>query len=760
MMTLEPVIVERLREVLTDIENAGKLLSRQKLDGCYARFRDRFGPEVLAGLDGEQLLETMHAHGNHDSLVYWLEFKDDEELPARFGSIAGGSALKFGLYRSTESGEWMAGHPRAKETLSTDQAIAKARQHRDELVKGCKILDQLPDGATDKDYAKLQDDLSSAASSVSDSAWGHKYFHMLFPDKLDDFHSPVYQRFHLVKMLVTPPDQDGRYICADRYVAAASELGIPMNHLTSALNEMDGRPCQYWRIGTRLGGEDSIWPLMQETECVAVGWGKLESLADIQYDAASKERIRGMIQESYGGDARIVGRKTQELFNFVTRVTEGDVVLACDGEQVLGVGDVTGPYFFEKSDAPHRHPVEWRSIETWKIPVREGLRTTVCELKKHPANRIEAERRLLGAQSDAPRAKSIRTRLPGLHARIYDILTRKSQVILYGPPGTGKTYWAGLSAQEMAARFNFHKAWSELSDDQIGELVGTGDSCRGYVRICCFHPAYGYEDFIEGYRPISTEGQLHFEMRDGIFKRLCDDASHQPDKRFYLLIDEINRGDIPRIFGELLTVLEKTKRGKKITLPVSGRTFVVPENVYVIGTMNTADRSIALLDTALRRRFGFIELMPDLELLKDVVVAGIPVALWLKRLNQRICEHVGRDARNLQVGHTYFLEGSQPITTFPQFATVVREDIIPLLEEYCYEDYSVLEKILGPALVASDSLSIRDDLFAGAEETNLIAALLAPCPDISTSTQAVDAEPDVPAEDGAGEDEETDEATN
>src|SRR5215203_6742640 len=109
---------------------------------------------------------------------------------------------------------------------------------------------------------------------------------------------------------------------------------------------------------------------------------------------------------------------------------------------------------------------------------------------------------------------------------------------------------------------------------------------------------------------------------------------------FLLIIDEINRGDIPRIFGELLTVLEKDKRGHPVTLPLSRAPFRVPDNVYLIGTMNTADRSIALLDTALRRRFGFIELMPDSSVLGDAVVTGIPVGLWLDALNRRICEHI------------------------------------------------------------------------------------------------------------------------
>jgi len=258
--------------------------------------------------------------------------------------------------------------------------------------------------------------------------------------------------------------------------------------------------------------------------------------------------------------------------------------------------------------------------------------------------------------------------------------------------------------------------------------------------MCSFHPAYGYEDFLEGFRPEAVNGQMHFTLRDGVFKTLCKDAQLRPDWRFYLIIDEINRGDIPRIFGELLSVLEKNKRGKAILLPLTGKAFHVPDNVYVIGTMNTADRSIALLDTALRRRFGFIELMPDSSVLGDTVVGSIPLGPWLHALNERICDYIGRDARNLQIGHSYLLEDGRPIGDFSTFVKVMQDDILPLLEEYCYEDYTRLEKILGPSLVDRQKQQFRQELFDASNRDQLVQALLAPCPDIIASTQAVSSE--------------------
>jgi 5-methylcytosine-specific restriction protein B len=219
----------------------------------------------------------------------------------------------------------------------------------------------------------------------------------------------------------------------------------------------------------------------------------------------------------------------------------------------------------------------------------------------------------------------------------------------------------------------------------------------------------------------------------------------KPDKQFFLLIDEINRGDIPRIFGELLTVLEKDKRGAPILLPLLEKPFVVPANVLVLGTMNTADRSIALLDAALRRRFAFIELMPDSGALRGVSIEGLPIGPWLDELNKRVLRHAGRDARNLQVGHSYLMGGSAPIQDAERFAHVLRDDIIPLLQEYCYEDYEALERILGATIVQRDSKRINDSLFDAAHRADLFRALLSAFDETITATAAA-GETDVTAE--------------
>jgi 5-methylcytosine-specific restriction protein B len=189
-----------------------------------------------------------------------------------------------------------------------------------------------------------------------------------------------------------------------------------------------------------------------------------------------------------------------------------------------------------------------------------------------------------------------------------------------------------------------------------------------------------------------------------------------------------------------------------LILPVSGNIFQVPENIMIIGTMNTADRSIALLDTALRRRFGFIELMPDVDVLEDNVLEGIPLRLWLKTLNQRICKNIGKDARNLQIGHAYLMHNGKTINSFKKFAQIIQEDIIPLLEEYCYEDYAILEKLLGTALIDNAQMRIRNEIFEDTDTKKLTTALLATCPELSTSEPSVDSELEDEADEEGNED--------
>lgn len=235
-LRLHPKVVEELTAARPDLISQGKLPSDEVLAGLYATFRRKFGPEVLAATDGEELLSLMH-ETTKDALVYWLEFKDDDEFPAYFGSIAGGSALKYGLYRRRETGVWMTGPPTDQHEISTAQAVAIARRHRDQLLAAHEFVDRLRAESDDLAYSALQADLERVAPDVENSSWGHKYLSLLHPDKLDDFHAASYQRFHLIKMLQQPPGREGRYASAGRFIAASRALGWPVNHLDAPLEK-------------------------------------------------------------------------------------------------------------------------------------------------------------------------------------------------------------------------------------------------------------------------------------------------------------------------------------------------------------------------------------------------------------------------------------------------------------------------------------------------------------------------------------------
>jgi 5-methylcytosine-specific restriction protein B len=742
--SLEPRLRDELSAAVERGPTSGELMTQSAISHQLGLFRDRFGPSALQDADGEALLKLMHGRedGEARCLMYWLEFKDDQDFAGHsFGRIGGGSAFKFGIYQRQADQEWVVGPPKNARVVKVEEAIAVARQQREELVAGHNVLAAMDASDTsDAAYARLQAAMQKAAPKLSEFTWAHKYWFLLHDDRLDDYHSPRHQRYHLFKLLQMPADKAGvlddnapRFVCAGRFVAAAQELGSPIATLTKVLTQRDGGIRRYWRVGTTSGeaggAGDSQWPTMRKGPFVSIGWAEsVPDLSGMIGERAARTQIQEWLAPAHPNPT-VASRKAGEILNFLQEMAEEDLVLACEGQDVLGVGRVTGPYQYDRTlKFPHKRPVEWLLLERWRMPETEGLRTTVFEVGRSAANLLELETRLFNRSSKPDRPpgnkepESLRA-LDPLAARVESILRRKGQVVFYGPPGTGKTYLARRVARELAARQAFRKNFESLSEPEQAEIESPADATAGgLVRFCTFHPGYGYEDFIEGLRPKTVGTQMVFEPQDGIFKRLCADAARQEGRHFFLVIDEINRGDVPRIFGELITVIELDKREMPITLPVTGKSFDVPANVFLIGTMNTADRSISLLDAALRRRFGFIELMPDSSRLAGRRAGDLALGPWLDALNKRLRQHLKRDARNLQVGHAYLMP-KPSITSVADFARVLRDEIIPLLEEYCYDDFDTLKAILGELLVDSENKRIREEIFAASREESFVQAV-------------------------------------
>ncbi|MFG2114493.1 McrB family protein [Streptomyces sp. NPDC048718] len=634
-----------------------------------------------------------------------------------FGSIRGGSAAKHIIYQHW-SGQWRI-VPSALRGLDAEAAWAHLRS---EFVTA---FDAARSGAYE-----LLDDLESLSYG---QALTTKALAVYFPGEFLPVFSAAHVRHFTALLGGRAPERSSgvRTWRANReLLALLGELQefqgwSPHEVMAFLYTFHDPRPHDrvVWKIAP--GERAALWADCHQNRRIRIAWDEVGSLGQYESDQELKAALDRQWPRRTGGSLRLA----RQMLAF-RDLERGDLIVANRGKsEVLAVGTVTGGYAYDLSELTHRHTVsvDWdTSYAQFFDAPRHAWQQTLARV---PAALMREIRRGQ-SRNDAPRdwfddtaragatdvvekdAAEENTGLPDAELpddvrQVRDLLEHKGQVVLQGPPGTGKTRLALNVALALAGRAELIEASSSERSAALKELSAippakdeakeTGESgAPGAARLTMvtFHPSYGYEDFVEGFRPdTAADGSgLHLEMKDGVFLRVCAAAKDFPEHTFLVVIDEINRGDLPRILGELITLLELDKRGSvSVTLPTSGRKITVPPNVRIIGTMNSADRSVGHIDSAIRRRFAFLDVSPDLDCL-DGEIEGLGLASLLEGLNERLDAQFGPTHL---LGQAYLISDDRPLATAEQLSHAFHHEIVPLVTDYCLGRPEMLRAVLG-----------------------------------------------------------------
>lgn len=452
--------------------------------------------------------------------------------------------------------------------------------------------------------------------------------------------------------------------------AAAAQMG------EASMGDDPVRPVHYWVYSP--GPFASKWDEFYTADIMAIGWGEIGDPSSFKTRSDLKARLKG----KFGGSSTYAN-SALALWQFVHDMQPGDIVFAKAGKsRLVGRGVVTSePVFDESREDEYRNVrgVEWTHRGSWEFSGNMATKTlTDITVFTDKVNQIEA---LFDIEDDSIEAEPPEVDYPRYfdadflsevylpevsYRELVALLKHKKNVILQGAPGVGKTF--------MAKRLAY-------------SIMGVKDSSR--VELIQFHQSYSYEDFIMGYRP----NESGFELKTGAFYDFCKRAADDGDNEYFCIIDEVNRGNLSKIFGELFMLIEPDKRGLGMRLLYSNERFTVPPNVYLIGTMNTADRSLALMDFALRRRFAFFELEPGFDTpgfrqYQKSLASPVfdKLVSCVRQLNDAIAsdESLGRGYR---IGHSFFcgLDAEDP-SLGSRLAGIVDYELVPLLREYWFDE--------------------------------------------------------------------------
>jgi len=413
-----------------------------------------------------------------------------------------------------------------------------------------------------------------------------------------------------------------------------------------------------WRVRAGAGGASEDRFL--KANRLFIGFGVHEDIGGMERDDISALILR----QEPGAPKKKRAYRANQLWTLAQKMQVGDLaVIPIHSRSAAHIAEITGPYEYvpEPGKDGHSRSVRWHAVNVPEASFNETIqRSFVAD--QTILNRDSAEehvREVAAAWAASPDALADELLLAPAFLRDVELLLEdKPQVIFQGPPGTGKTYVARKLAERLA-----------------------GSPER--VRIVQFHPSYAYEDFVQGFRPTLKDGQAGFALRDGPLLDMAERARQAPDEKHFLIIDEINRGNLAKVFGELYFLLEYRDEGMR--LQYSDAEFSLPANLYVIGTMNTADRSIALVDLALRRRFHFCEFHPDQPPIKGLLGRWLernaPGMAWIADVVERANAKLP-DRRGAAIGPTWFMKkgGLDEETA----RLVWEHNVLPYVEEQLY----------------------------------------------------------------------------